>query len=167
MTSRSLGLLTFVASLLVLCVIALEATPAAWAIAPNATTADPVVRQSYTGDLSTSTIPPDSGVTASMDTAVTSPAINDLPLSVDPGDTFDVNVSTAPSAHCAGSITFRGLPPMALADTDANGSICSWSVTVPTTAQPGTAVIGAQVARSGQRANIAGVVYVNPFGESR
>jgi hypothetical protein len=167
MSSRSLRLLTSVASLLVLCMMALESAPAAWAGAPNAAAGDPIVREPYTGDLTTSTIPPDSGVTASMDTAVTSPAINDLPLSVHPGDTFDVNVSTAPSAHCAGSITFRGLPPMPLADTDASGSVCSWTVTVPSTAQPGSAVIGAEVGRGGQSANIAGVVYVNPFGESR
>jgi hypothetical protein len=162
MTTRSLRRLTSLAGLLVLGVLVLSTPSAAWA-----TSTVPVVRQSYSGDLSTSTIPPDPGVTAAMDTEVTSPAINDLPLSVHPGDTFAVNVDTAPSAHCAGSITFRGVPPMALPDMVAAGEICSWSVTVPTTAQPGTAIVAAQVARGGQSANVAGVVYVNPFGESR
>jgi hypothetical protein len=161
MTPRTLRWLSSLIGLFVLCLLAVSSPAVAWA-----TSTVPDLRQGY-GDLGTSTVPPPANVPVNMDTAVTSPNMNDLPLSVHPGDTFDVNVSTAPSAGCVGSIAFRGVPPIPLSDTSASGTICSWSVTVPATAQPGTAIVTAQVARGGQSANVAGVVYVNPVGESR
>src|SRR5581483_6034804 len=66
----------------------------------------------YPGDPGYSTVPAPAGVTASMDTDVTSADVSDIPLSVQPGDTFSIGIDAAPGAHCAGTITFRGPPPI-------------------------------------------------------
>jgi hypothetical protein len=121
----------------------------------------------YPNDPNYSTVPFDPDVSASMDTAVTSADISDLPLSVQPGQAFTIGIDAAPGAHCAGTITFRGPPPMELPDVAANGEVCSWSITAPVTARQGTAIIDTQVTKNGQSWRVAGVVYVNPPGESR
>jgi hypothetical protein len=106
-------------------------------------------------------------VPARIDPDITTPGFSELPISVQPGETFTIGVDAAPGAHCAGSITFRALMPAELPDVAAEGEICSWSVTAPATTSPGTAVIAVQVARSGQSWPLAGVVYVAPIGEAR
>jgi hypothetical protein len=121
----------------------------------------------YPNDPQYSTVPFDPGVSASMDVTVTSADVTDIPLSVQPGQTFTVTIHAATGAHCAGTITFRGPPPMELADVAANGEVCAWSVTTPDIARQGTAIVDTQVTKNGQSWRVAGVVYVNPPGESR
>jgi hypothetical protein len=121
----------------------------------------------YPNDPSYSTVPADPGITPSMDVEVTSSDVTEIPLSVQPGQTFTIGIDAAPGAHCAGTITFRGPPPIELPDVVANGEICSWSVTTPTIARQGTAIVDTQVSKNGQSWRVAGVVYVNPPGESR
>ena len=57
--------------------------------------------------------------------------------------------------------------PLDLPDVATEGETCAWRVTAPVTTSPGTAVITVEVSRSGQSWQLAGVVYVNPFGEAR
>jgi len=121
----------------------------------------------YPNDPNYSTVPADPGVTPSMDVEVTSSDVTEIPLSVQPGQTFTIGIDAAPGAHCAGTITFRGPPPIDLPDVVANGEICSWSVTTPPIARQGTAIVDTQVSKNGQSWRVAGVVYVNPPGESR
>jgi hypothetical protein len=158
--------------------LAVPAASLAQAASPDPTLAPTLIRQTYTdpgypnnpgypNDPNYSTVPADPGVTASMDVEVTSSDITDIPLSVQPGQTFTIGIDAAPGAHCAGTITFRGPPPIELPDVVANGEICSWSVTTPTIARQGTAIVDTQVSKNGQSWRVAGVVYVNPPGESR
>jgi hypothetical protein len=98
---------------------------------------------------------------------LTTPELSTQPRSVQPGETFEIDVDTAPGAHCAGSISFRTLLPLDLPDVVAEGETCAWRVTAPATTSPGSAPIVVQVARSGQNWRVVGVVYVNPVGEAR
>jgi hypothetical protein len=102
-----------------------------------------------------------------MDVDIFSPSFTALPLSVQPGQRFDIGVATAPGATCVGRLTFRNEPTIELEATTAIGGACGWTVDVPPTARPGTGTIGVDIARRGQGWSLAGVLYVNPVGESR
>src|SRR4051812_377640 len=106
-----------------------------------------------------------------MDIGIVSPSFSELPISVQPGQTFTIGVSTAPDATCAGSVTFRTPPTteptIELPAMTAAGGICSWTVEVPPTTNPGVGTIGVDIARSGQGWAFSGVVYVSPPGENR
>ena len=102
-----------------------------------------------------------------MDVGLVTPSFTELPLAVQPGDTFVVGVSTAPGARCSARWTFRNLPPIDLEEISAPAATCSWSVTVPPTVRPSTATIVVPLTRSGQWWTLYGVVYVRPVGESR
>jgi hypothetical protein len=102
-----------------------------------------------------------------MDVGILTPSFSNLPLSVQPGETFVVGVSTAPGARCSGQVTFRDHPPIDLEQVAAPGAACTWSVTVPPTVRPSTATIVVPITRSGQWWTLHGVVYVRPVGESR
>jgi len=103
-----------------------------------------------------------------IDVDMTDPRFVDLPDSVQPGDILTIWVDAAASARCVGTITFRGVPPVELPDVAVDGTICAWSVIVPGTSQPGTAIIEVQISRGSDVApRLAGVVYVHPIGESR
>ena len=165
---RLLGALVLAPALL----LAPFGSPAAAQSDQPETTPTPTVPAAYSpatypGDPGYSTVPKPAGVTASMDVDVTSSDVSQVPRSVEPGDTFTVGIHTEPGAHCAGTISFRGLPPMELPDVAANGGICAWSVTAPLVAREGTAVVDTQVSRGGQSWRVATVVYVNPPAQSR
>ena len=99
---------------------------------------------------------------------MTDPRFVDLPNSVQPGDTLTIWVDAASSAHCVGTIAFRGVSPIELPDVAVDGTLCAWSVIVPDTGGPGTAIIDVRISRGNEVApRLAGVVYVNPIGESR
>ena len=102
-----------------------------------------------------------------MDLGILSPSFTALPLSVQPGQRFDIGVSTAPGATCVGQLAFRNEQPIELEETTATGGACGWTVDVPPTARPGTGTIGVDIARRGQGWSLAGVLYVSPVGESR
>src|SRR5438105_4106128 len=69
------------------------------------------------------------------------PEFSDLPLSVQPGQSFPLMATTAPGAQCVGHVTFRGLPTTDLDAQTASGGLCTWAVDVPPTARPGTAIL--------------------------
>jgi hypothetical protein len=102
-----------------------------------------------------------------MDSGILLPSFSDLPLSVQPGQSFPLVASTAPGAQCVGRVTFRNLPPIDLDAQTADGGTCTWTIDVPPTARPGDAIIGIDISRSGQGWALAGVVYVNAVGEFR
>ncbi|MCC7371245.1 MAG: hypothetical protein IT306_22705 [Chloroflexi bacterium] len=102
-----------------------------------------------------------------MDLGILSPSFRDLPSSVAPGQEFTINAVTVNGASCTGSIAFRGEPVIELAGQAASGDVCSWTVTAPTTARPGTANIGIGLTRNGQQWALYGITYVAPIGESR
>lgn len=101
-----------------------------------------------------------------MDSDILLPEFSDLPLTVEPGQTFPLVAATAPGAQCVGHVTFRGSPTTDLeAQTTPDGT-CAWDVTVPSTAPPGTATLLIDISRGGQDWSLAGVVYVSPPGGS-
>ncbi len=102
-----------------------------------------------------------------MDVGILLPSFSDLPLSVQPGQSFPLTANTAPGAQCVGQVMFRGQPTIELEAQPAPGGTCTWTVDVPPMTRPGTATIGIDVSRSGQGWSLAGVFYVNPVGESR
>jgi hypothetical protein len=102
-----------------------------------------------------------------MDVGILTPSFSELPLSVQPGETFVIGVSTAPGARCSGQVTFRDHPPIDLEEIPAPSGTCSWSVTVPPTVRPSTGTIVIPITRSGQWWTLYGVAYVRPVGESR
>ena len=101
-----------------------------------------------------------------MDSDILLPEFSDLPLTVEPGQTFPLVAATVPGAQCVGHVTFRGSPTTDLdAQTTPDGT-CSWDVAVPPTAPPGTATLMIDISRGGQDWSLAGVVYVSPVGGS-
>ena len=102
-----------------------------------------------------------------VDIGILLPSFTDLPLSVQPGQSFPLIANTAPGASCVGQVTFRDLPPIALDAQTASNGTCTWTVAVPPVTRPGTATIGIGISRSGQDWSLAGVFYVNAYGESR
>jgi hypothetical protein len=102
-----------------------------------------------------------------MDIGILSPSWTSLPLSVQPGQTFDLQAATAPGAHCSGQLYFRAQPPIDLDEQVAPGGTCTWTIETPSTAAPGTGTIHLDIDRSGQSWFLAGVLYVDPHGESR
>jgi hypothetical protein len=101
-----------------------------------------------------------------MDIGIVLPSFSDLPLSVQPGQSFPLVASTAPGAQCVGHVTFRGFPTADLDPQTASDGTCAWTVAVPQNAMPGTATLGVDISRSGQGWSLAGVVYVAPVGGS-
>jgi hypothetical protein len=101
-----------------------------------------------------------------MDIGIVLPSFSDLPLSVEPGQSFPLVASTAPGAECVGHVTFRGFPTADLDPQTATDGTCAWTVAVPQNAMPGTATLGVDISRSGQGWSLAGVVYVSPVGGS-
>ena len=102
-----------------------------------------------------------------VDIGILLPSFSDLPFSVQPGQSFPLIANTAPGASCVGQVTFRDHPPIDLEAQTAPGGICTWTVTVPPTTRPGTATVGIGISRSGQDWSLAGVFYVNAYGENR
>jgi len=102
-----------------------------------------------------------------MDIDLVSPTFSELPSSVQPGQQFTVTAATATGARCVGELTFRNQPPIALDDQPAPAGACSWAVTVPLTARPGSGTVAVQVSRNGQTWGLYGITYVSPVGESR
>jgi hypothetical protein len=102
-----------------------------------------------------------------MDVGILLPSFYELPMAVNPGETFTIGASTAPGARCAGQLSFRNLPPIDLEAVAAPGGACAWTVTVPPTTRNGNGTIAIDISRNGQRWALYGVVYVRPVGESR
>jgi hypothetical protein len=105
-----------------------------------------------------------------MDVDILTPSWIELPLAVQPGQSFVASVATAAGARCSGETMFRSqppLPPAELDETPAPAGVCSWTVDVPPTAYPGSGTIVVDITRSGQTWALYGVVYVQPVGDSR
>lgn len=102
-----------------------------------------------------------------VDIGILLPTFSGLPLSVQPGQSFPLIVNTAPGARCVGQVTFRDHPPIELEAQAASDGTCTWTVDVPPTTRPSTAIIGIGLSRSGQNWSLAGVFYVGAIGESR
>jgi hypothetical protein len=102
-----------------------------------------------------------------MDYGILLPSFSDLPLSVQPGQSFPLIVNTAPGTQCVGRVDFRGEPTIELDAQPAPSGTCAWTIDVPQTARPGTAIIGIDFNRGGQDWSLAGVTFVNAIGESR
>jgi len=101
-----------------------------------------------------------------MDSDILLPEFSDLPLTVQPGQSFPLVAETAPGAQCVGHVTFRGFPTADLEPQTAPDGTCTWDVAVPPTAPPGTATLMIDISRGGQDWSLAGVVYVSPVGGS-
>lgn len=102
-----------------------------------------------------------------MDVGIVLPSFYALPYTVQPGQTFEIGVSTAPGARCYGSVSFRAQQPIELETQAAPSGTCAWTVQVPGNQRLGTGTIAVNLARNGQSWNLYGVVYVNALGESR
>jgi hypothetical protein len=101
-----------------------------------------------------------------MDTDILLPEFSDLPLTVEPGQTFPLTAATVPGAQCVGHVTFRGFPTTDLDPQTTPDGTCTWDVAVPSAAPPGTATLMIDISRGGQDWSLAGVVYVSPVGGS-
>jgi hypothetical protein len=101
-----------------------------------------------------------------MDTDILLPEFSDLPLTVQPGQTFPLVAATVPGAQCVGHVTFRGSPTTDLDPQTTPDGTCTWDVAVPPSAPPGTATLMIDISRGGQDWSLAGVVYVSPVGGS-
>ena len=99
-----------------------------------------------------------------MDIGILSPSFPDLPLALQPGQSFPLVAAIATGSQCVGHVTFRGFPTIDLDPQTASGGTCTWTVDVPPTARPGTATLSVDISRSGQDWSLAGVVYVAPVG---
>jgi hypothetical protein len=95
-----------------------------------------------------------------LDVGITNVWFQNLPSIVHMGQEVTIAVAAPPGARCAGSIAFRNGPTMALDETGVGGGVCAWTVVIPRSQWQGTAILQADVVRSGQSMPVSGVFFV-------
>lgn len=85
----------------------------------------------------------------------------ELPIAVEAGQSFTVQVRAPGGAACSGWIAYPNGQWQSLDEAGTRVGGCTWEVTVPVGTRPGSLVLAADIGRSGQGRTVFGVVYVS------
>lgn len=96
-----------------------------------------------------------------VDIGLAEVGFGDLPVAVEAGQSFTVQVQAPGGAACSGRIAYPNGQWQSLDEAGARVGGCTWEVTVPVGTRPGSLVLAADIGRSGQGRTVFGVVYVS------
>ena len=96
-----------------------------------------------------------------VDIGLAEVGFGDLPITVEAGQSFTVQVQAPGGAACAGRIAYPNGQWQSLDEAGTRIGGCAWDVTVPVGTRPGSLVLTADIGRSGQGRTVLGVVYVS------